>query len=76
MGISPVGGQSNIPQIPQDEVVSVAGQMQTQLSNLVQQLNDLATNQSQANNSDFLQQMASTVNALNQCVNQALNLRR
>lgn len=58
------------------DIPALAQQTQSQIGALSQQLSDLSADPSQASNGTFLQQMASTVNALKQTVDKVLNLRR
>ncbi|MBS0651759.1 MAG: hypothetical protein JSR93_11420 [Verrucomicrobia bacterium] len=76
---SSIGGSGSVSPLPpeqsQQNVPALAQQMQTQVGQLVQNLSNLSTDQSQVNNSDFLSNMANNVSALNEIVNQALNIK-
>ena len=74
---SSVGGSGNIPppNYPDQsqDISALAQQTQCQIGQLSQKLSDLSADPSQASNSTFLKQMASTVNDLKQTVGKVLN---
>ncbi|MBS0606680.1 MAG: hypothetical protein KF898_02920 [Parachlamydiales bacterium] len=76
---SSIGGAGSVSPLPPEQssqnVPALAQQMQTQVGQLIQNLSNLSTDQSQVNNSDFLSNMANNVSALNEIVNQSLNIK-
>lgn len=76
---SSIGSSGNISPLPpeqsQQNIPALAQQMQNQVGQLIQNLSNLLTDQTQVNNSDFLSNTANNVSALNDIVNQTLKLK-